>query len=173
MRPPAIDWWLAVLEKLAAAFPAVPGYRSDLASIHNKLVILSADLGKGTEAEEQYRKGLDLLEKLAADFPAMPGYRISLGGNCCKVGIQFGDRGQVAESLGWFEKAIATLGRVHEAEPLNVMAKNFLRNSHKIRAQALDLCQNFAEASEYWDKAIALNSPEKNGRFAWTGPYGG
>ena len=36
---------------------------------------LVADLGKRTEAEEQYRQALAILEKLAAEFPAMPDYR--------------------------------------------------------------------------------------------------
>ena len=71
----------------------------------------------------------------------------------------------MAESLDWFEKAIATLGPVHEAQPLDVTARQFLVNSHASRAQAFDLRQNFAEAIEDWDKAIALTTPDEQRPF--------
>ena len=69
---------LAIREKLAADFPAVPAYRQDLAASHNNLGVLLAGLGQGAAAAEQYRKGLAINEKLAADFPTMPDYRRDL-----------------------------------------------------------------------------------------------
>ena len=71
----AVPPGLAIQEKLAADFPAVPDYRQELAGSHNNLGSLLADLGKRAEAEEQYRQALAIQEKLAADFPAVPDYR--------------------------------------------------------------------------------------------------
>ena len=67
--------------------------------------------------------------------------------------------GRAGESLGWFDKAIATLAPVHRAEPRDVTAKQFLRNSHWGRARAYDQLQKYAEAVKDWDRAIELSPP--------------
>ena len=121
---------LAIQEKLAADFPAVPDFRQELAASYNNLAILLADSGKRTKAEEQYRRALAIQEKLAAEFPAVPFYQIDLGGGYCNFGNLVSRGGRAEESLVWYGKAIATLAPVLRAEPRDVAAKEFLRNSH-------------------------------------------
>ena len=150
---------LAIREKLAADFPAVPDYRQDLAGSHNSLGNLLAGLGQGAAAAEQYRKALAILEKLAADFPAVPAYQVDLGGSYCNFGNLIFGGGDPAASLKWFGRAIDCLQAVHEKEPRDVTAKQFLRNSHLGRAMAHDRLQKFAEAVKDWDRAIALSPP--------------
>ena len=57
-RWPVIAQAIRLWEKLAADFPAVPGYRQELARSHNNLGVLLADLGKRSEAEAEFRQAL-------------------------------------------------------------------------------------------------------------------
>src|SRR5262249_20636353 len=69
---------LTLRQKLAQGFPAVPGYRQDLAASHNEMGTLLRALGRHggpAGAEEQYRKALALRQKLADDFPDVHVYR--------------------------------------------------------------------------------------------------
>ena len=70
---------LAIEEKLAADFPAVPGYRFELANSHNGLGNLLMELRRLPEAEAAFRRALAIDQELAADFPAMPAYRARVG----------------------------------------------------------------------------------------------
>jgi serine/threonine protein kinase/tetratricopeptide (TPR) repeat protein len=150
---------LAIQEKLAADFPAVPGHRQELARSHGNRGNLLGGLGRRAEAEEQYRQTLAIQEKLAADFPAVSGYQIELGGSYCNYGNLVRDAGRAIESPGWFDKAIATLATVHRAEPRDVTAKQFFRNSHWGRAMAYDRLMKRTEALQDWDRAIELSPP--------------
>jgi serine/threonine protein kinase/Flp pilus assembly protein TadD len=152
---------LALYEKLAADFPAVPEYRHDLASSHNNLGALLAGLGKRAEAEKEYRQALALYEKLAADFPAVPQHQIDLGGACCNHGNLILTGGQPGKSLEWYAKAIRILMAVHDQDRRLVVAKQFLRNSHLARAIAYDRLRQYAEAVRDWDRAIELSPPQE------------
>ncbi len=143
----------------------MPTYRNDLAMSRNNLGLLLAGLGKRAEAEGEYRKALAILEKLAAEFPAVPDYQIGLGGSYCNLGILIRDRGQAADSLEWFARAIRTLTPVHKREPRNVRARQYLRNSHWSRAQALDQLHKSAEAVKDWDRVIELSTKAEQGWF--------
>jgi eukaryotic-like serine/threonine-protein kinase len=150
---------MAIFEKLAADFPAVPNYRSDLAYSQNILGTLLAGLGQGAAAAVQFRKALAIREKLASDFPAVTAYQVELGGSYCNLGLLIRDGGDPTESLKWFGRAIACLQAVHEKEPRDITAKQFLRNSHADRALAHDRLEKFAEAVTDWERAIALSPP--------------
>ena len=156
---------LVIKEKLAADFPTVPVYRRSLALSHSSLGILLADLGRRAEAEEQYRKAVVVQERLAAEFPAVAGYRIQLGGSYCNFGDVVLSGGRADESLGCFDKAIATLTPIHRAEPHDVTAKQFLRNSHWKRALAYDQLGRFADAAKDWDRTIELSPMTEQGYF--------
>jgi serine/threonine protein kinase/tetratricopeptide (TPR) repeat protein len=148
---------LAIRTKLAAEFPTVPVYRQELASSHNNLGLLLRVLGKRAGAEDQYRKAMVIEEKLAADFFTVPAYQIGVGGSYCNYGNLVREGGRASESLGWFDKAIATLAPVHRTEPQDVTAKQFLRNSYWCRARAYDTLAKHAEAVKDWDRAIELS----------------
>lgn len=151
---------LIIQEKLAADFPKVVGYRQKLADFHNVLGVLFKDSGKRTEAEEQYRLSLAINEMLAADYPAVPKYQVLLGGGYCNFGNLVRDGGRAGESLGWYDKAIATLAPVHRAEPRDVEAKQYLCNSYGGRVGAYTALAKHSEAVKDWDKIIELCRPE-------------
>ena len=75
----------------------------------------------------------------------MTDYQIGLGGSHCNYGNLIGRDGRASESLGWFDKAIATLAPVHRAEPRDAKAKQFLRYSHLGRAICYDMLAKYAE----------------------------
>ena len=108
------------------------------------------------EADEQYRKAITIQEKLAAEFHDVPTYRVELGGSCCNFGSVVREGGKPAESLEWFDKAIGMLRPIHEQEPRDVKAKQFLLNSHWGRAMAYDQLRKFTKAAADWDSAIEL-----------------
>jgi serine/threonine protein kinase/Flp pilus assembly protein TadD len=157
---------LATWEKLVNDFPTVPGYRSDLAHAHNNLGSLFNAMGKWPAAEEQYAQALTILQKLAADFPGVPGYQIDLGGGFCNFGSLICARGQPGASLEWFDKAIRTLSAVHEQDRRQVVARQFLSNSHFGRAYVFDRLGKYAQAVQDWDRAFALSPREEQGRIS-------
>jgi tetratricopeptide (TPR) repeat protein len=98
---------LALKEKLAADFPAVPVHRRDLAVTHNNLGALLRNQGKRAEAEAEYRGALALYERLAADFPAVPVHRGRLALIHNNLGNMLSDRGKGTEAEAEYRKALA------------------------------------------------------------------
>jgi serine/threonine protein kinase len=145
-------------KKLAAAFPAVPGYQQELATTHNNLGLLLADLGQRDAARTEYETARDLCKKLAAAFPAVPQYQVQLGSIYGDFGNLVRNEGQPADSLHWFDLSIRTLTPVSEKDRRAVTAKEFLRNGHSNRALAYDQLKKHAEAAKDWDRAIELSS---------------
>ena len=78
---------LALQAKLAAAFPAVAKYRTELAASYFHLGGLYRELGRNTEAADFLQKDLALLEKLAAADPDEPLYRSRQAGTYDMNGI--------------------------------------------------------------------------------------
>jgi serine/threonine protein kinase/tetratricopeptide (TPR) repeat protein len=147
---------LGILEKLAADFPTVPEYRNHLAISHNSLGNVLEDQGKHEEARAAFRQALDIYEKLVADFPDVLEHLMGLGGAYCNFGILTRDSGQPDAALGWFQKAIARLEPVLASQPRLFQAREFLRNSHFGRAQALGALGRHAEATRDWERALEL-----------------
>src|SRR6185312_6986584 len=68
---------ITLLERLAADYPSVPEYRSDLAAAHDDLgVVYSASmLQRPQECLDNTLAALAIMRKLAADFPNRPEFR--------------------------------------------------------------------------------------------------
>jgi tetratricopeptide (TPR) repeat protein len=103
---------LAILEKLAADFPAVPDYRSLLAGSHVNLGVVLKYLDRRAEAEGQCKKGLAIYEKLAADFPAVPDYRSDLADSHTNLGNLLEVLNRLAEAEGQHRRALAILEKL-------------------------------------------------------------
>jgi tetratricopeptide (TPR) repeat protein len=145
-----------IQKKLAAQFPLVPDYQYHLAAAHNNLGGVLQTLGKWDEARSEFEQALDIRQKLVTQFPDVPAYQAELGGTYCNLGLLFLDRGQPADSVPWFDKAIATLTALHEKEPRDVTAKQYLRNSYWDRAKALDRLDRHTDSVKDWQKATDL-----------------
>ncbi len=147
---------LAIQEKLAADFPAVPDYRQDLALSHNNLGDLLAGLGQRAAAEEQYRKGLAIREKLAADFPAVPAYRQDLARSHNNLGLLLAGLGQGAAAAEQFRKALAIREKLAADFPAVPAYRQDLAGSHNNLGNLLaDLGQR-AAAAEQCRQALAI-----------------
>jgi serine/threonine protein kinase/tetratricopeptide (TPR) repeat protein len=99
---PECEKAVALREKLAADFPAVPQYRTELAASHSDLGNLFSMEERLKEAEEQHRKGLALLEGLVAEFPAEPAHRSHLATDHFNLGrllMKVGRAKEAEESL--------------------------------------------------------------------------
>jgi tetratricopeptide (TPR) repeat protein len=161
----AFERAIAVRERLAAEFRMVPAYRQKLAASHNNRGIALLKMGKRPEAEAAYRQAIVLQEGLAAEFPGMPAHAVHLGGAYCNFGNWVNGGGQAEAALGWFQKAIATLGPVMDKEPRLVEARRFLCNSHWGRATALDALGRRAQATRDWERAWELDDGTHRATF--------
>lgn len=71
------------------------------------------------------------------------------------------DGGQPADSLTWYDKAVSTLTPLYDRDRRQVLAKQFLRNSHGGRALAYDSSGRHAQAQADWDRAVDLSPADK------------
>jgi serine/threonine protein kinase len=65
----------AILEKLTADFPKVPSYPENLTLVYEKRGVLAEAMQQPQEAQEEYRRAIDITEKTLAAFPHMAGHR--------------------------------------------------------------------------------------------------
>ncbi len=143
--------------KLVADRPHVPGYRGDLARYHQQLAGVLVVQKKRGPAEENLRAAVELLERVAADHRTETEYRVQLGkcySDCAWCIYQVG--GRVSDALERSTQAIDTLRPIHEAMPLDVRAKQFLRSAYWNRAVAHDRLNKPADAVGDWDRAVEL-----------------
>jgi tetratricopeptide (TPR) repeat protein len=146
-----------IQEDLVDQFPMVPEYRSRLSGSLNSRGNVLKYVGKRPEAEAAYREALEIQEELVAEYAMVPEYGIDLGGTYCNFGIHLSESGQPEASLVWFQKAIDRLEAVLLKEPRLYDAREFLRNTHFERANALDALGRRAKAIESREKVLELN----------------
>src|SRR5262249_18691749 len=97
-----------------------------------------------------------LEEKLVVDFPAVLDYAVNLGGTYCNLAFLLRDKGQPQAALDWCGKAIGTLAAVLAKDQRLLTARQFLRNAHGVRADALLRLDRCADALPDFDRAIEL-----------------
>ena len=96
---------------LVADFPTVPEYQMELANSHHMLGWQFSEMGKGKEAEEQYRQALVIKVKLVADFPDSPVYRQQLAKTHVSLGVVLNGFGNRVDAEGQYVTALAILQR--------------------------------------------------------------
>src|SRR5262249_30291318 len=89
--------------------------------------------------------------------PTVPQYRTGLAGNQVNFGHWLRDGGRATEALAWYDRAIALLQPLVEAEPRLAIERQFLRNAYWERAEALDKLERPADAITDWDRAVDLS----------------
>jgi serine/threonine protein kinase/Flp pilus assembly protein TadD len=146
---------LAILEKLAIDFPAVPLYRQHLARSHNNLGSLLAGLGKRPEAEQQYQQALAILEKLATDFPAVPLYRQHLARSHTDLGFQLQHLGKWAQAEQHYRQALVLQERLVADFPAVPEYRQELALSHDNLASLLDNLGKRPEGGQEHRQALA------------------
>jgi serine/threonine protein kinase/tetratricopeptide (TPR) repeat protein len=147
---------LAVQEKLAADFPAVPEHRRDLANSHRRLGSLLTDLGRHPAAEAEYRAALALQEKLAAEHPAVPEYRWDLAHSHHGLGNLRRDLGQRPAAEAEYRAALALQEKLAAEHPaVTEYRRNLAGNHHNLGLVLAELGQRPAAEAEY-RAALAL-----------------
>jgi tetratricopeptide (TPR) repeat protein len=146
----------AIWDSLAADFPAVPLYRFGQARHNLNLGNLLKKRGMAAQAEKEWCRGVALWKGLAAEFPSDSEYPVGLGGTYCNLGGLALTQGRPADALPWLNQAVAVLTPVTEREPW-AQARQYLFNSHILRAQTLQKQGQFAEAIADCREAVKLN----------------
>src|SRR5262249_12525249 len=147
---------LAIRQKLAEDFPAVPEHRANYATSLATLGLVLHQSGQLQETELTYRQAMVVLEELIAQFPNVDGYAVKLGGSYGKFGTLMYETGRTEVSLEWYAKAIRTLRAVLGRDQRLVAARAFLQNSYHGRAEALTQLKRYADALLDWDHALGL-----------------
>jgi tetratricopeptide (TPR) repeat protein len=147
---------VALFEKLVADFPDVAEHRKVLSECLTNLGILLMVPRRLPAAEAAHRRAIDHRAELAAKFPGVPAYHSALAGSYVNLGIAIRDQGKPEASLEWFAKAIALLETLLNNE--SVPARQYLRNAHWSRVQALNKLARFGAAVKDWDRILALNT---------------
>jgi hypothetical protein len=137
---------LAIREKLAADFPAVPEYRKELAITHHSLGIVLYAQPKLAEAVEQHRQEVAIWEKLAADFPAVPEYREGLARAHHMLGISLAAQGEWAEAVEQYRQEEAILEKLAADFPAVPEYRIDLGKSYVSRAKTKLWAGQVAEA---------------------------
>lgn len=151
-----------IQKQLVEHFPRVAEYQESLATSNMNLATALRHIpGKLADSRVALQLSCDILQKLITQFPTIPRYQLILAGNYCNYGKDLHESGQSVESLKWYDLAILRLQPIHDKEPHNAKAKEFLRNCHKNRAIAYDKLLQPAEAVKAWELAIELAEPAK------------
>jgi tetratricopeptide (TPR) repeat protein len=157
----------ALCTQLIAEYPGVVDYRSDLAYVHNHLAVTLEAMGKRPQAEAEYRAAIEVWRQLAAEFPAIATHAIELGGTLCNLGSLLRDNGKPGDVLPLFDEAILTLSPHARLEGRLATPQQYLRNSYRGRAEALDLLRRHDRAIKDWEKALELSSGSSRTSCQW------
>jgi tetratricopeptide (TPR) repeat protein len=117
-----------------------------------------SELGKRHDAEATYRKSLEINESIAVNFADVPDFQVNLGGAFCNFGMFQLEAGQPEPAFKWLQKAVVRLEGVLTKEPRLFTAREFLRNSHMARADALIALGRRDDALHSREQEMALNA---------------
>jgi tetratricopeptide (TPR) repeat protein len=155
---------LTMNANLAADFPTVTGYQTDIVSLHQNIGNLQMRMGKRTEALQHLETAASVLEQLTRAYPAVPTHAVSLGSCYCNLGNFWMSSDQPA-ALQWFTKSEAVLKPVWEKEPRDTKVRSFLRNVYGGRASVLNMLNRFSEAADDWKLASELDEGRNKAFF--------
>jgi tetratricopeptide (TPR) repeat protein len=135
-------------QQLAKDFPAVPGYRQNLASTHTNLGVLLQTTGRPQEAEAAYRQARDLQQQLAQDFPSVPDYANGLANTLVSLAILRIDQKNPAAAQRYLEQAEPYHRAALKANPRNPLYREVWRKNRGVLCLALcDLGDHMAAAN--------------------------
>jgi tetratricopeptide (TPR) repeat protein len=146
---------VALLEKLAAEFPSVPDYRTELAASYYSLGhLLTFSLGRHAEAQSAVRLSLALSERLAAEYPGVPDYRLKAAAAQELLGATFENTGQPQKAAEAYRKALAGLEKLVAEFPASAAYRGQKAGTH--RALGAVLHNEPVEAEKHLREALKL-----------------
>jgi serine/threonine-protein kinase len=157
----------AILLALTREMPAVAQWQTLLGTAQNTQATIYQATGRRREAEESYRRALEVYERLDKAYPDEPRYATRKGAIMLNLAL-FPAEGQAAEgAVALIGEAVATLERVLAAQPRDSMARTFLLAALSGRAETLERLGRHTQALADWDRALPLTtSPEERSKLA-------
>ncbi len=122
---------LTIDQRLADENPAVPEFRSDIATSHVGLGLLLWKASKSTEALIEYRKALAIQQELADANPKVTSYRDNAANTANNLSVVFRRLGRAAEARDLCERAVAVREALIKEHPITTgyrtgLAENYL-----------------------------------------------
>jgi tetratricopeptide (TPR) repeat protein len=111
---------VALLQQLAADYPAVPEYRSDLAAAHELLGVLFSDnlLRRPQACLESTLAALAISRKLAADFPNRPEFRKTAATHLSRAALKYSlDMADAKKGEEYFHAALTAWQEMEKEAP--------------------------------------------------------
>jgi serine/threonine protein kinase/tetratricopeptide (TPR) repeat protein len=146
----------AVFENSPTKFSDVAAYRLEWATCHYNQACLLLKVGQRTQAEEQFRKALDLLAKLASDFPTLPHCRCALAIGHYGLGQLLYGSGQRSQAEERFHKALDLLVPLVAEFPTDPEYRKALANTHNDLGLRFGDLANWGKAIKHYRKALGL-----------------
>ena len=148
---------MGILEKLAAEFPNVRGYRHLLALSQFNLAPLLEQMERRQEAEAAYRQALDIQNKLVADFPhyarnTATNWRL----NQINLGVLLVGQGKSPEAEAVYRQALAIIEKVVADFPNGPEYRRVLARSHNNLGALLASQRKALEAEAAYRQAVAI-----------------
>jgi tetratricopeptide (TPR) repeat protein len=154
---------LDLQDRLANAFPTDPSYRAALARTCNNLGVALTKLGRSGEAMARLQQAITVQNKLLEVDPGDASKVAALGRFYSNMGNTVRDVGQPEAALDWYTRAISQLEPALIKDPQQSIARDYLRDSHERRAQALGKLARHARALADWERAIELDDQNQPG----------
>jgi tetratricopeptide (TPR) repeat protein len=154
---------LAQFQKLVRAHPDVPIYQNEFAATYNNLGYLYNTLGRRAQAAAAQEQAIHIREKLTHDFPKLLDFAVDLGGSYCNMGDAVRDEARFPAALTWYDKAVQTLDSVLHETKDHAVAKEYLGNALRGRAETRRRESRYSEAIPDLERLLPLvNGPERD-----------
>jgi serine/threonine-protein kinase len=154
---------LSIQEKLASDFPKTPLYRADLGRSYNNLGILYQEMNQKDDANKSYQKALALWDTLIEQAPQEPEFVQEAAKTCFNLGLLSRSYAKVPDAKRWYSEAdrwyaaaLARLDKLPAEKRSQASVKRTIRDAHWGRADILTQLEQYAEAIQEWDRAIAV-----------------
>jgi serine/threonine-protein kinase len=145
-----------ILRKLAASYPELPGYRSDLAATIRIHVLMDSEMDRDRGGEARLREAASIAESVLRDEPEL----VSNLGTAAEVysdlATTLGRRGQAAEARTLFDRALDRLEQARTRSPQDARIRRILARTLAARAEFLGRLGQVGESLDDWDRATAL-----------------
>ncbi len=145
-----------VFAGLVGDFPAVPGYRNDLAVCHNNLGIVLSNTGRVGQAEAAWRDGLVIQKQLVLDFPAEAKCRGELARSHNNLGLHLRENGRPQDAEAEHQAARALQQRLAAELPAVPAYRDEMAASHNNLALLFRATGRPKDAEKAFGDAIIL-----------------
>jgi tetratricopeptide (TPR) repeat protein/tRNA A-37 threonylcarbamoyl transferase component Bud32 len=146
----------ALLEELAADFPAAPEYRADLAHILTDLGTVLKEAGQLPEAEEVYERAIALQTKLVEDATGTAEYRSTQALILRDLGVLRRESGRFPKADQTYRQALAVFEELVRDFPTEPKYRGYLASTRNNRANLLHTLGQADRAEQEYQSAVKI-----------------